>query len=1012
MHQSRPLLLALAGLAAAAATPTASSQTVNFAKHQIATANAFADTDSPPYLTDGKIGPANRWVSRPGGRNRANVFFGEEVTLGSLHLYSFGYDGPPIAGFTVNYVNASGQTVPVPGGSVAGNTDPAINVIFTAPVTTSQLQIVVNDDTARIDEIAAFPPNAGAGFPLGTDVDLHLARQHRVASVTASSTAAGATRRAAVDGYVNDTSIWRSGPTGPHTLILDITDPPETSSPVSIRTETTPVVVGGVHIYTGLADGTGIIEAGRLQVFDDRSNAWTDIPGSAFTGNTSGFIDLDFTSPIETATFRLVASQFTEVVVREIVPLPVEVGPAAEWPEGTSVTMTDVPDYRTLGDEYYTLVAGGSSLPLTSGEAGLVSKLPEPTLYKQRLRQQYQILLDVGTDTYRIRNRVSGLCLAVEAASTAEAAPVIEAEYHGMPHQRWRIANDQAGAFQFVNAYTGLAIAATSADAGAQLVQETARADRPLQWWTTTEADHFPKKGVGGFPLRADEFGVNWAYNWGKDGGDFPAKVDYWPMQWGSFFWDAWPELVPTWKRDGDPFMLMGYNEPDAESQSNVPVASALAMWPRNEATNTPLLGPAPVNSPNDWIDDFNAGADAAELRFEYSAFHAYPDNADAQGFINRLVNTYNAYGREVIVTEFSINDWDNSGNFNNDEAYNFFLEVFWRMENLDFLRRWAIFVWTDDPANPFSDNRGEVLNLDGSLTPVGELFAAWDGETTIRTDTPYYLHNRGWFSRIANVPAQAGTTALTLGDWLDTSEDFEWMLEPTGQNNDVVIRSVLDGRLLAANGTALELVNPETTGAGVTFSYTESQHGWFHIDHPATNQRLRINANALELSSIGNSGDWTQWRFAPVYQGEPGAPRGVQAADLGGGEVQISWDEHGFRDIESFAVYRSDMGGPMVLIDADVLEFSFTDIVPSPGTYSYEVVAIGDTGSSPAGVAPAVPVETCQADYNGDFIVNAQDTTDLVSAVEAGTDYNGDGNANFVDVIDFLRVFDAGCSE
>ncbi|MEO0629361.1 MAG: glycosyl hydrolase, partial [Planctomycetota bacterium] len=770
----------------------------------------------------------------------------------------------------------------------------------------------------------------------------------------------------------------------------------------------TPVLIGGFDLYSGLSDGSSIISSGKLQTFEEATGVWNDVAGSSFVGNTEGARRVMLPSPVESARFRLVVNDLGSVIIREFVPLPVE--PGAAWPAGVGVTFSDVLDYRELDDLFYTLEPSGSGLSLTSTTTGDVSTQAEPLLLTQTHRQHYQVLLDVGTDTYRIRNRVSGLCLSLDSISLAAGTPVVEAEYLGMPHQRWRRVLDGSGRSQFVNAYSGLAIEVDGLGTGATLTQQVSSAAEPLQWFDLVGRDHFPKKGVGGWPFRAEEFRVNWAYNWGKIGTDFPENVDYWPMQWGSFFWDSWPELVPSWKRDGDPYMLMGYNEPDAESQSNVPVPSAVAMWPRNEVVNAPLLGPAPVGPTNQWILDFMQGVADNEMRVEYAAVHRYP-GPNADGFINSLEDTYNTFGLDLIVSEFSVVDWNDTNSWNDDQVYNFFAEVFWRMEKLDYVKRFAIFVFTDDPSDPISDNRGEMFNADGTLTPEGKLFAAWDGDTVIRTDTPYHLHNEGNFKRPGAVVTGSGPASIVLGDRTDDGADFQWVLEPVAQSGRVVIRSVLDGRLLAAAGSALELVSSDTTGSSVEFEYVEAEHGWFHIDHPGSTQRLRLTgAGVFELSSQSNSGDWTRWRFTPVFEGHPAAPRGVSASSLTQGDVFVAWQPHGFRDIQSFAVYRTDSDGSTVLLTDDIYAESFIDTVPAPGTYIYEVTAIGDTGESVQAASMPVSVETCPADFNGDFTATPQDVVDLLVAVQAGLDYNADGVSNFFDALSFLDVYEAGC--
>jgi len=975
--------IVLAAGAGVCACSAVSAQTVaNFARHQFATGSAAEGDLSALYAADGKVGPENRHQTRSGGRHRVNLFFDEPVEVGSLHLYSMGYGGQVVQDFDVFYMNEMGAFVPAPGGGVTGNTSTAVEVMLSSPVVTERLRILFGDDVVEVDEVAVFPPNGGAGYPIGTDVNLHQGRQHRVARTVASSTAAGTTRRSVVDGFVNDADYWASSGSGPHTIELDLRDPPETT-PVSVRTTTTPVLVGGAHVYTGLSDGTSIATVGKFQSFDDVSGLWVDIAGSNFANNTSTAFEVLFDAPVETARIRLVVGDFGTVVVREIVPLPPRDG--LGWPMGTSVTFAERPDYRTLSDEFFALEAGTTGLVLTSDGSGGAGVAADVGV----LSQQYQVLLNVGTDTYRIRNRVSGWCLAVAGASRSDGAAVVEAEYAAQPHQRWRKVDAGGGLVRFENAFSGLALGALGSGLG--LEQRAVNALDDLQRWGVAPRALWPKKGQGGFPSLAGTFGSSWAYNWGKSGIDYPASVDYWPMQWGSFFWTEWPELNAEWQRNPEPQLLMGYNEPDAASQSNIPVQTGIDMWPRLEAQGLPLLAPAPVNPTNAWITAFMDAAVAEEYRVEYAAVHWYGgDSPDA--LMNALTNTYNAFGLDLVLSEFSVVDWQDTNGWDKDDVYRFFLEALWRLEELSFVKRYAIFVFTEEPGNAISDNRGGMRFADGTLTPAGRLYGAWDGDTTIRTDTRYHLHNKGRHQRIGANAGGSGSSTLGLGDRFDEGDAYRWVLEPAGAPGAVRIRSELDGRVLAANGAVLELMDEQSAGAQAHFAFTEAEHGWFYLDSVAEGTRVRMDPG-LQMDAATFTGANVQWRFVPVFEAAPAAPREVvAAAGAGLGEVEVSWAEHGFRDLESFAVYRWDTVMSAYVLRSDgVTGTSFVDSVPAPGSYMYAVSAIGDTGESGLASASAVSVGTCPPDFNGDFMVDELDVLDAIDAIGMGLDYNAD---------------------
>ncbi|MEN1706278.1 MAG: glycosyl hydrolase, partial [Planctomycetota bacterium] len=836
MNRSVPTIVAAAALTGACGLCSAqlTRPQVNVARYRFAT-GAGIDGHDGALAVDGKIGPRNRLLTADRGRQSFNMFFDEPTEIASFHIYSGLYDAPPLSSFTIEYHDAQGVVQPVPGGSVSGNTDAALNLILPSPIVVSRLTFRFNDRQVDLAEVAAFGPNPASagtelGYPIGTGIQINQAWAHRLAVTEASSTASGSTRRAAVDGYVGSRDVWRSG-TGPHLFSLDMADPDETD-PVTIRVANTPVHVAGLHIYSGDAAMSGIPSRGRVQQFDDAFGGWVTIPNTQFAGNTDADFEILFDQPVVNSRFRLSIDDSDPIVLREVVLLP----PGASWSIGTGVVQGDRLDYLDFETSYYRLVSD-SGLAVTSDTSGVALDSSHGDE-----SQQFQVIAQLLDGTHRIRNRDTGMTLAADRSTGA----LVQTVFSSMPNEAWELVPEGNG-YRLVNAFTGDVLA----ESNGQLVLEAQSASSDQVFSIAFEAD-YPKKGLGSTtstfdPMEiTDQLQPNWAYNWGPND-SYPDAVNYWPMQWGSFNWNTAHSLVPGRAKESEPVILMGFNEPDRPDQANIPVSTAIEMWPRNEAQGFPLLSPVTANLNPPWFQDFTAEALDREYLFDYTGVHWYGRPQQMGGFISRIQQAYNMLGKPVVVSEFSISLFGNQvndpsqNNFDDNDTYRFFLEALWRLEEMDIVERYAIFPFVDEPGNPVSANRGEVRFEDGTLTPEGRLYGAWDGDLTIRTDTPYYLHNRGnkvRFGADQNEP-------LKLGDRDDHTIDFEWMLEPAthagAQPGEVYIRSVVDGRLLSAAGSDPAIVSGSQGSADTAFTFREVEHGWFLIED-AAGRPLRID--------------------------------------------------------------------------------------------------------------------------------------------------------------------------
>jgi hypothetical protein len=859
---------------AGVATPIINSQRVNLAKYQSVTPGSVAGQRLASYVTDGITGNDNRWQSENWAYNTARIDFPFPVEVGSAQVFSGVDDTLPLGQFAIQYLNGSTWTT-IAGADIMGNTNVERNLVFTNPITASTFRLIALDAPIRLRELALYPPNGPSGYPLGTDLTVNLAYQR---PAVASSHSTGNFPLNAVDGRTHVGSTWQTTTVGVNTLDIEMVATTK---------------IGSAHLYSG---GTGVSPLGDFTLKYWNGTSWVVVPGGAVTGNSSADRIITFTTPVSTTKVRLefTKSGTTPTVIREFQIFPANTGNVG-YPLGTNINPSGAyADYEDFNDAFYQITIPSASRDIAVASAGQPSlDLPGMT----PAQAQYQVLLNQSNGTYRLRNRDTGNCLSGAQLSKTAGSVLTDAPYLALPHQDWILEPLGGGFYQIANAWSGLVIdtqgGATSQ--GTALVQNTA-GSATTQRWKFIKDTWAPKKGVGGANFAAP-LNANWMYNWGPTHSvTLPADTVYNPMQWGNFNWvygtgsgPIW-QNYPSWRKRGDGFLLMGFNEPDRTDQSNITLANCVALWPQLMALDQPLLSPSPgtLNPPAgtpSWHELFYDEADRLGYRVEHNAIHTYPGpSGGSSDYLVNLVQTeFNDFGRPVWLTEFSFVDWGGNQSWSEEDNYQCLAEFLWRTEGMAALRKYALFVFTADasnpqPANPWTNYtpapRSNSYDASGNLTAFGRLYAGWDCDNTFRPDKTYMIHHRGLSKRMANAATgnanPGGRTIRTDGQIVN------WTFVSSGVLDKYYIVSSADGRRLShttGTGVTPTLAAAGTTGVNVEWSLTptatQPEKGWYHIGHPGSNSRLRLesfdtgnNVAAYKMVSAGTTDDSVQWRL------------------------------------------------------------------------------------------------------------------------------------------------------
>lgn len=221
-------------------------------------------------------------------------------------------------------------------------------------------------------------------------------------------------------------------------------------------------------------------------------------------------------------------------------------------------------------------------------------------------------------------------------------------------------------------------------------------------------------------PLLHSSGGISWAYNWAiAEQNGLPSGIEYVPMLWGADF-DHWPELTENGLGKGSSYLL-GFNEPDMSSQSNMS-PSVAATYYRTHITpfqdRAKLVSPAVTSSTSmgmglDWLGKF------MKLCFDCSvsvaAVHWYGDSAEAfKSFVQDATTFARLHGlTEVWITEFALNA-DIGGVANQEITQAFIQSITSWLDSQSMVTRYSYFMCAEG-----------YLISHGALNPAGEAYAS-----------------------------------------------------------------------------------------------------------------------------------------------------------------------------------------------------------------------------------------------------------------------------------------------
>jgi Glycosyl hydrolase catalytic core len=241
---------------------------------------------------------------------------------------------------------------------------------------------------------------------------------------------------------------------------------------------------------------------------------------------------------------------------------------------------------------------------------------------------------------------------------------------------------------------------------------------------------HARRKGAGvwsfsGVDTALAQSGAGWYYTWstGHAGIDTPRGTNFVPMIWGPG--SVTDDNLLAARRAGR--VVLGFNEPDLASQSNMTVEQALDLWPKLMATGRVLGSPAFASgaaTPGGWLDQFMSGAASRGYRVNFIALHWYGGDfrtANAvDGLRSYLQAVYDRYHKPIWLTEFALIDFSGGTRYPSEDAQAAFLTAATAMlDGMRFVKRYAWFALPAADSGPSSG----LYRSGPAVTTVGRAF-------------------------------------------------------------------------------------------------------------------------------------------------------------------------------------------------------------------------------------------------------------------------------------------------
>lgn len=386
------------------------------------------------------------------------------------------------------------------------------------------------------------------------------------------------------------------------------------------------------------------------------------------------------------------------------------------------------------------------------------------------------------------------------------------------------------------------------------------------------------KRGIAyGYQSEADmeliSKGVSWWYNWYFQPENAVASVyqnynmDFVPMAWGKSFDET--GLRAFYTSHPEAKYLLGFNEPNFQSQANLKPSEAAALWPKLEKIakdfGLKIVGPAvnysgdgvqengvTYSNPFTYLDAFFTACPNCQV--DYIAVHNYMCYS---GALSDYINQFKKYNRPIWLTEFAC--WDQA-TITPSMQKGLMMGAIDYLESEPMVFRYSWFTGNRSGGFPYISL---FDSQSGKLTELGQLYINFNPihdpnsyfQIPARLEAENYSSMYGVaIESTSDISGIANIGWIDAGDWLEFNIDV-----PVTDDYTVYFRLSANSSTnleLRENNVTIQTLQVPTTGGWQSWKTLQTD-----INLTSGKHKLRVytskglfNLNWIELTKAGQA--------------------------------------------------------------------------------------------------------------------------------------------------------------
>lgn len=214
-----------------------------------------------------------------------------------------------------------------------------------------------------------------------------------------------------------------------------------------------------------------------------------------------------------------------------------------------------------------------------------------------------------------------------------------------------------------------------------------------------------------------------WFYHWGTTSAEDLTDVEFVPTRWNakSLTDSRWKEILDI----NYSSHLLGFNEPDGDTQANMTLDEMLLYWPKMLESGMRLGSPAMASDLN-LLYSFIDKCDELNYRVDFVAMHDYGGGTALQ-FYNKCKAIHDRTGRPIWIKEFNWGGTWTTGTPTYPQISARIAEIIEKYDTEGIIERYSIFNF-DETVNDFGGAQNRAIFVTPAIpnytfTPLGDVY-------------------------------------------------------------------------------------------------------------------------------------------------------------------------------------------------------------------------------------------------------------------------------------------------